>query len=237
VTVGLVANAPTDILQVRYKLKTASAWVAANIAHKRTGSGNVTVSGLTNEALYTFSAYTLLTPAESEWLDPRECAPTAGGNGTYTAYAYAVFSKIAGSSALAAKVTDGLPAVHVKLGRYIHTDADAADALLEFGPVHYVMPAAGHWSPHSMDSSKGELAVAVTILETFDQSASADLLTHLRYIDALRKEILTGADGTGGSASWTPGGSVRINVEGPTVIARNTLATTLLISAMVPEEA
>jgi hypothetical protein len=224
---------------VRYKLKTATSWATARTADRRTGSGNVVVSGLTNESAYQFTAYNYVAgytpPQESEWLDPRDCTPTAGGHGTYSTFYTAVYNTVAGSAALAAKVTDGLPALHVKQGRHVNTDASSHETLIAYGPVIYVLPADHSFSPHTMDSAKGELSVRVVICEQFTQSASASLVTSCDFIDALRQALLQGSDGTGGSSSWTTGGNVRIAVQGPEVIARNQVETTLVITAMVPE--
>jgi hypothetical protein len=58
--------------------------------------------------------------------------------------------------------------------------------------------------------------LSLLVCQAFDQSASADLITQLNFVDALRKELLTGADGTGGSSSWLSSvnaGNLRIAME------------------------
>jgi len=56
-TVALTANVGTDVLYVRYRTDTSGTWSAESETFKRTGSGDVTVTGLTNGIKYHFIAY------------------------------------------------------------------------------------------------------------------------------------------------------------------------------------
>lgn len=208
----------------------------------RSGDGTVDITGLTSGHTYLIAAYSLHTSGGiSEWSDAEiyTAGPASGAVGTYATFIQALRDAVKNSAALAAKITDGLPAAHVKLGRAVNTDSGstAHAAIIAAGPVIYVRPAPESWSPRNEDTALGELAAEITICEAFDQSGSDDLLTALNFVDALRQELLSGADGTGGSASWAAGGgNVRIGVDGPHGNeGYNEVHTHLRITATVPE--
>jgi hypothetical protein len=207
----------------------------------RTGDGAVTVSGLTTGQVYFFVGFSADNGAYSE---PSNVVIFAVGTASGATGAYAQFlndldAEIKASAALASKVSSGTPADHVKLGMHLWTDASKADTLIANGPLHYLVPAPYSASPRSMDKARLEFSATLHIHEKFDQSASNTLLTAINYVEALRQELMSEADGTGGTASWlTRGGNLEVRVTGPRKheSKQDRLVTEIEISCVWPED-
>jgi hypothetical protein len=235
VVVAVVQAHAGDVIQVRYKLKTASAWVAANVAHKRTGTGNVTISGLTNEALYQFMAYTLSGTSESEWIGPADCAPTAGAAASYTQFLADLYAAVGASATLATACTDGLPAAHVKRGRYIHTDADSLDALLAFGPVVYCQYVPYELDTMTRDHAEGRFTAVLEVVKPFDQSVSDDLTAPSNFVERLKQELMSGANGTAATHWNTRVTGARFSIAEPKILERNAVLHTIRVAVKYAE--
>lgn len=79
VTLHFTAAAPADVLYARYREVPAGDWAAESETFKRTGSGSIVITGLTNDTKrYQFSGYTKTLGLTSEWLEPLGATPTAG---------------------------------------------------------------------------------------------------------------------------------------------------------------
>ena len=197
VTVALVAAHAGDVIQVRYKLATSATWITANPAHQRTGSGNVTVAGLTNELKYDFMAYTVSGVLEYEWIGPAECTPTAGALGAYATFHSELVAALQASAVLAAACTDGLPAAHVKDARYIFTDTDKQESLILTGPVIEVPYKPYRLRPFTHDSAVGNIQAEFNVNQYFNQSASNNQLVLNSFVERLKSELVKGVDGHG----------------------------------------
>jgi hypothetical protein len=232
VVVAVVQAHAGDVIQVRYKLKTSAAWVAANISHRRTGSGNVTVSGLVNESTYEFMAYTLAAGLESEWIGPATCAPTAGANKVYTTFKVNLRTALQGSATLAAACTDGLPALHVKLGRYLFSASDDEATLLTSGPLLFLRDVPYTRHPRTRESQQEEMAIALGIVQKIDQTTNQELITESNFVEGLIDELQAGIDGQ--AALWTAGWKLEAEIAAPEMLARDQIehVVTLRLSAV-----
>ena len=66
--IHITAPSPTAVIYVRYRLYSDVNWSAESELLKRTGSGNITITGLTNNSVYVFSGYVKESGVESSWL-------------------------------------------------------------------------------------------------------------------------------------------------------------------------
>jgi len=76
-TLTIVTPNPTDVVYARYR-KGGDGWSDESESLKRTGSGDITVPSLTNEAGYEFIVYVKSAGVTSDWSDPAFATPTAG---------------------------------------------------------------------------------------------------------------------------------------------------------------
>jgi hypothetical protein len=230
VTLKVVAASPTDVIYARYKLKTATGWVAQSESFRRTGSGNIVVTGLTNEALYVFSGYAKAGGLESEWLSPRESTPTAGVLGAYTTLHAELVAALQASAVLASACTDGLPALHVKDGRYLHTDADGLVALLAYGPVVYVPYKPYNFGRFTREHAVGDLGAEVMVVQYFNQSASNSEVTLNSFVEKLKTELVSGCDGT--ASRWSNRAfNLRVRIGEPSVLTKDAMAWPISLTA------
>jgi len=163
----------------------------------------------------------------------------ADPTGSYGKFYDALYDEVKGSAALTAKYTgSGSASGQVKQGWHLWTDASTHESLIADGPVIYVEPGSLNGSPDSPDSASLECEARVIICEYFDQSSANDLITSINFVDALRQEIMSEADGTGGTSSWLPkGGNVRVTMDPPEKVDDkiNEVRTVLTVRAYVPE--
>lgn len=75
VTLNLTAAGATDTIYARYKPWNVQAWSSESETFKRTGSGSITITGLTNEVLYDFAIYAKTGSYTSDW-DTDKATPT-----------------------------------------------------------------------------------------------------------------------------------------------------------------
>ena len=66
--IHITAPSPTAVIYARYRLYSDVNWSAESELLKRTGSGNITITGLTNNSVYVFSGYVKESGVESSWL-------------------------------------------------------------------------------------------------------------------------------------------------------------------------
>lgn len=64
--IAVTANAETDDIYARYRLLGGS-WSSENVTFSRTGSGNITITGLTNDRKYQFAVYAKSDAGRSDW--------------------------------------------------------------------------------------------------------------------------------------------------------------------------
>ncbi len=76
VTLPVDAALETDVVYARFR-KGSGAWSAENESWKRTGDGNIVITGLTNEDKYEFILYAKAGTLISYWSDPKFATPTA----------------------------------------------------------------------------------------------------------------------------------------------------------------
>jgi len=161
--------------------------------------------------------------------------------GTYGKFLENLYDEICNSAALDAAVASGTPSNHVRLGREIEKAGDSPTRaeLIAVGPVIEIIPQPCEFAPHTEQHAAGELRATVVIHQAYDQSDSATLIAQINFLDALRQELLQGADGTGGAASWLDrGGNVRIAVDGPHDSGQpvDELITEMTVTAFWPED-
>jgi len=78
VTINVVAANPTDVVYARHAAWSATpAWSAESETFKRTGSGEIVLTGLPNDALRMATVYVKSGGLMSAWLAPRFAIPTA----------------------------------------------------------------------------------------------------------------------------------------------------------------
>ena len=72
VTIAITAADESDVIYARYRLTGGGNWAAESETFKRTGSGTITVTGLTNNLKdgYEFSAYAKNLTVTSDWAEP-----------------------------------------------------------------------------------------------------------------------------------------------------------------------
>ena len=208
----------------------------------RSGDGAVTVPGLVSGGMYYFAGFSEKTGARSEPSNVviYTSGPASGAVGAYATFLGNLYAEVRNSAALAAKVSAGTPADHVKLGRFLNIDSDSERhaALVANGPVIYVRPRPYEAGPGSTDSARCRFSAELEIYEGYDQSGADDLLTAVNFVEALRQEIMSESDGLGTGASWLScGGGVGMEVDGPHERAglRDQLVTSVTLSAAWPE--
>jgi len=207
----------------------------------RSGDGTVDVSGLTSGQTYYLVGFSDSSGAYSE---PSNIAiytagPATGATGAYAIFLEDLYDEVRNSAALAAKVTSGTPADHVKLGRFLNIDTDSKRhlALIASGPVVYVEPRPYSKAPRSGDHNRCEFGAVLQVFERYDASAADTLVTALNFIEALTREIMAESDGAG--SSWAADGfGVRVSVDGPREMAglRDELVTSVTVTAGWTEE-
>lgn len=129
----------------------------------------------------------------------------------------AVLAQILASDALAAKLGAEAAADHVIARRFRRGSEDPNHAQrVHLAPMVYVWPGYSVWSPVTENNAKTECTVNVTIVQSSDDTG-ASLSTVLEFADALIKELMHDADGTGGSSSFlSPFGlDLRAKIETP----------------------
>jgi hypothetical protein len=83
VILHVTAAAELDVIYARYRTTCPSpGWSAESETFKRTGSGNITVTGLVNGAIYEFAAYAKSGDLTSDWTAPVSAKPEGTGPGT-----------------------------------------------------------------------------------------------------------------------------------------------------------
>lgn len=207
----------------------------------RSGDGTVDVSGLTLGQTYYLLGFSDSAGAYSE---PSNVAIYTAGSASGATGAYAQFisdlhDEVRNSAALAAKVTSGAPADHVKLGRFLNIDTDSKRhaALIANGPVVYLEPRPYSKAPRSGEHNRCKFSAVLQVFESYDASTADTLITALSFVEALTREIMAESDGAG--ASWAASGcDVRVSIDGPREIAglRDELVTSVSITANWTEE-
>lgn len=84
VTVTVVAGAESDVVYVRYRKNIGGIqWAARDETFKRTGSGDIIVTGLSNGTDYMFSLEATDGVAFGDWSEPKTAYPDSDPNSTY----------------------------------------------------------------------------------------------------------------------------------------------------------
>jgi hypothetical protein len=194
----------------------------------RTGDGVVDKTGLTAGVTYLVCAYSQDATGGRSFSNIKvfTAGPAAStASGSYTKFLADLYVAILNSATLAAAVSGNL-ADHVKRGRFLHTDAAPLSGILATGPVVYCRYVPYELTPLTREHSQGRFTAELTVVQAFDQSASDDLTAPSNFVEALKQELMSGADGSGVNWSARVFG-LRVSVAEPQVIAKDTLATVI----------
>lgn len=135
---------------------------------------------------------------------------------TFASFYAAVKAKLDVSTVLAAALTEGaIQADHVRLERYLCISKDGPyqhDAQLDEGPNIYMIPGSYEYLPMTMQHAKGDAVVEAEIHSRIDNESAANITTHITLVDDLCTELMQGADGTGGAASWLSAIGLRLRI-------------------------
>ena len=129
-------------------------------------------------------------------------------------YFNAIYAKVLASNALAAALAGGeVAADHVVLRRFRRgAEVPRHTQLIQHGPMVYIWPGYTEWKSVTEQNQKSEnTTVNVTICQVVSPS------TVLEFGDALVRELLGAADGTGGLLSFLSdiGHDLRAKIETP----------------------
>lgn len=130
VVLTIAANAETDVIIVRHRQMPQS-WAAAPATPSIVGSGDVTISGLTNGRPYEFAAYTVR-PGLSDWSQPVFSTPTTGAavTGPYAGAVEALRMMLANTTAW--QTLCGVGDAESARGRTYFDSLPAVDGLANF---------------------------------------------------------------------------------------------------------
>lgn len=122
-------------------------------------------------------------------------------------------AKLIASTTLDLAIDDSAPDTHVRVERYACISKDGPlnhDALLGHGPLLYLIPASCDYSPMTSEHMKDEGVLEVDVHSRVVNATEATFITHITFVDNLIDELMTGADGTGGTFSWLSGVGVNL---------------------------
>ena len=122
-------------------------------------------------------------------------------------------AKLVASTTLDGAIDDSAPENHVRLERYVCISKDGPlnhDALLVHGPLLYLIPAMCDYTPMTMQHAKDEGVLEIDIHSRVSNTTESDFTKHVTFVDNLCVELMTGADGTGGTSSWLSATGIKL---------------------------
>jgi len=186
-TVPVTPAAETDTVFLRYRLLPSGSWSAENALFSRTGSGNISITGLTNFSRYATAAYSKNSALTSDWSKAATFTPTDG------------------SSPLVDRLVDAVAATVTDLS-LTTADSTAYTVSTEFPPRWedravpsiFVSPGATKPRPMMGGATETEISIQISVCEQGD--SDAQLAARDRLIADVQAALL--ADRRPISGTW-----------------------------------
>jgi hypothetical protein len=134
---------------------------------------------------------------------------------TYSNYFIALNSKLLASPAItAALIPPAVIADHIVPKRFRLGDPgdDSYTTNIQLGPMLYMIPSSYDYTPMTADHGKGDAIIEVEVHTHYVNANLASMIAHIKLVDDICVELMTGADGTGGSTSWLSPYGIRLRI-------------------------
>ena len=83
---------------------------------------------------------------------------------------------------------------------------------LLLGPMLYMIPSSYEYAPMTENHGKGDGIIDIEVHTNYTNANLASMISHVKLVDDICVELMTGADGAGGSASWISPYGVRLRL-------------------------